>query len=203
LDDAFRAQGSEDLGRRCPLGEEHDGFPCTRRPAGGGVLQPIGEVHHGDRPEQGDQQEDPEKPAGSAQERVSWKRKSSSRTAAAMRSTSPGEAPGGRRRAASTDVSVASWKRTGREVRPSSLRAKERIRSAKGLSTPSGERGTPTRIIPISSSSQKRRISAIAALSPRRSSVRRGVATRRSASDVASPIRFSPKSIARIRSIGK
>ena len=77
--------------------------------------------------------------------------------------------------------------------------AKDRILAAKGLSTPSGERGMPTRIRPISSSAQKRRISRRAASSLRRSSVTRGVASVPEASEVASPIRFSPKSTARMR----
>jgi len=73
------------------------------------------------------------------------------------------------------------------------------MRGEIALSSPLGDRGRPTRSIPISSSRQNRAISYAADPSLVRRIVRRAVAKPAEASAVASPIRFSPKSIARIR----
>jgi hypothetical protein len=105
-------------------------------------------------------------------------------------------APAGTRRDASFDVSVSSWNRTGIPVSRWNRPAKERTRAANALSFPSGERGTPKTTSSASASRQKRARDSTAAASLRRVRVARGVARVPEASEVARPIRFSPKSTA-------
>ena len=156
-DDALVGEPAEDLRRRRAEGKEDDGL--ARRCRLAGMFEAEVEVERDGEEQQAEEQAETKDPSAGAQRDPGGALEGVNATPARERSRELDSPPGARPRppgrdppstrpgeAAApprSDVRVSSWKRTGRPVRRSNLPAKDRMRPANGLSTPSGERGMP------------------------------------------------------------